>query len=141
MTKSQMNQVLIQSEKISKEYELCENCLGRLFSKKLGVSSNKLLGKKLRKKLRQKSPKCYICKNIFSNLQSHIDKMLEFSSDFQFSTFVTGAILKPSFVDRDDSIRSKFQLKGIDSLKTELTREISKEFQKKTKKKIDFQNP
>ncbi|GFN42326.1 MAG: hypothetical protein YK1312THETA_2780003, partial [Marine Group I thaumarchaeote] len=32
MTKSQMNQVLIQSEKISKEYDLCENCLGRLFS-------------------------------------------------------------------------------------------------------------
>ena len=136
-----MNQVLIQSKKISKEYDLCENCLGRLFSKKLGVSSNKLLGKKLRKKLRQKSTKCYICKNMFSNLQSHIDKMLEFSADFQFSTFVTGAILKPSFVDRDDSIRSKFQLRGIDSLKTELTREISKEFQKKTKKKIDFQNP
>ncbi len=136
-----MNQVLIQSEKILKEYDLCENCLGRLFSKKLDVSSNQFLGKKLRKKLRQKSPKCYICKNMFSYLQSYIDKMLEFSSDFQFSTFVTGAILKPSFVDRDDSIRSKFQLKGIDSLKTELTREISKEFQKKTKKKIDFQNP
>lgn len=136
-----MNQVLIQSEKISKEYELCENCLGRLFSKKLGVSSNKLLGKKLRKKLRHTASKCYICKNMFSNIQLHVDKMLEISSDFQFSTFVTGAILKPSFVDKDDSIRSKFQLRGIDSLKTELTREISKEFQKKTKKKIDFQNP
>ncbi len=136
-----MNQVLIQSGKISKEYDLCENCLGRLFSKKLGVSSNKLLGKKLRKKLRQKSPKCYICKNMFSNLQSYVNKLLEISSDFQFSTFVTGAILRPSFVDRDDSIRSKFQLRGIDSLKTELTREISKEFQKKTKKKVDFQNP
>ena len=63
-----MTQVLIQSEKISKEYDLCENCLGRLFSKKLGVTSNKLLGKKLRKKLKQKSTKCYICKNMFSNI-------------------------------------------------------------------------
>lgn len=136
-----MIQILTQSEKISKEYDLCENCLGRLFSKKLGISSNKLLGKKLRRKLKQKTTKCFICKNMFSNIQSYVDKMLEISSNFQFSTFVTGAILKPSFVDRDDSIRSKFKLRGIDSLKTELTREISKEFQKKTKKKIDFQNP
>ena len=129
MTKPKTNQILIQSEKISKEYFLCKNCFGRLFSKKLG------------KQFQKKSSKCYICKNMFSNLKFYVEKMLEISSNYQFSTFVTGAILKPSFVDRDDLIRSKYRLRGIDSLKTELTREISKEFQKKRKKKIDFQNP
>ncbi|HET6517271.1 MAG TPA: tRNA pseudouridine(54/55) synthase Pus10 [Nitrosopumilaceae archaeon] len=130
MTKSKINQLLIQYEKVSKEYDLCDTCFNRLFSKKFA-------GKKPRKKY----SKCYICKNVFSNLKPCVDKMLEKSSTFQFSTFVTGAILKPSFVDRDDLIRSKYRLKGIDSLKTGLTRTISKEFQKKTKKKIDFQNP
>lgn len=130
MAKSKINQFLIHSEKISKEHDLCANCFKRLFLKKVA-------GKKHRKKY----SKCYICKNVFSNLNQYVEKMLEISSDFQFSTFVTGAILKPSFVDRDDFIRSKYKLKGIDSLKTELTRTISKEFQKKTKKKIDFQNP
>ena len=65
---SNFNQVLIQSEKILKEYDLCENCLGRLFSKKLRVSSNKFLGKKIRKRLGKKTSECHICKNIFSNL-------------------------------------------------------------------------
>lgn len=140
VAKSRINQILIQAETILNEYDLCENCLDRLFSKKLRVSLNKILGKKLNK-LEKKSLKCYICKNMFSNIQTHINKILEISSNFQFSTFVTGAILKPSFIDRDDSIRSKFQLKGIDSLKTEFTREISKKFHKVTKKKIDYQNP
>ena len=67
--------------------------------------------------------------------------MFDLSSDFQFSTFLTGAILRPSFIDRDDSIRSKFRLKGIDSIKTELTRDISKKFAKRTKKKVDYRNP
>lgn len=123
MSKSQLR--LVQSKQISKDYAFCKNCTRRLFSKKI----------------QSKSTKCYICKNMFETLQTHVEKMIEISSNFQFSTFVVGAILKPSFVDRDDSIRSKFRLRGIDSLKTELTREISKEFQKKTKKKIDYQNP
>jgi len=136
---SNFNKILVQSEKILKEYDLCENCLGRLFSKKLRVSSNMLLGKKIKKKLRKKSAKCYICKNLFSNTQLHINKMIEMSSEYQFSTFLTGAILKPSFIDRDDLIRSKFQLRGIDSIKTELTRDINKKFRKKNKEESRFQ--
>lgn len=129
-------QITIQSEKILREYDLCVNCLDRLSSNKHRIRSNKI-GKKIRKK----STKCYICKNMFSNIQEHINKMLEISLGYQFLTFHTGAILRPSYVDRDDSIRSKFQLKGIDSIKTELTRQINKRFEKKTKKKIDYQNP
>ena len=129
MPKSKTNQFLIQTRKISKEYDLCENCFRRLFSKKF------------RKKPAKTISKCFICKNVFSNLTFYVDKMLEISSEHEFSSFVTGAILKPSYVDRDDFLRSKYKLKGVDSLKTELTRTISVKFHKKTKKKIDFQNP
>lgn len=129
MAKSRINQTMIQSKKIFNEYDLCKNCSNRLFSKKFV------------NKIRKKDSKCYICKNMFSNIQAHINKMFEISSNFQFSTFVIGAILKPSYIDRDDSVRSKFKLKGIDSIKTDFTRELSKKFQKITKKKIDYQNP
>ena len=54
------------ANQILKKHELCDNCLGRLFSKKLHLSSNKLLGKKLKKNIT--STKCYICKNLFENL-------------------------------------------------------------------------
>jgi tRNA pseudouridine synthase 10 len=67
--------------------------------------------------------------------------MLESSSNYGFSSFVVGAMIKPSVVDRDDYLRSKYQLRGIDSVKTDITRELSKQFRRKTKKILDFLNP
>ena len=122
---------------ILKKYELCDNCLGRIFSKQLHLSSNKLLGKKLRKNLNS-TQKCYICKNLFDHLNYFLKLMLDNSSNYSFSTFSVGAIIKPSIIDRDDYIRSKYKLKGIDSVKTDVSRELRKSFSKKTKKNIDF---
>ena len=123
-------------EMLSK-FPLCDNCLGRLFSKKLHLSSNKLLGKKLNQNT---TKKCHICKNIFENLNYFLKLMIDASSNYSFETFSIGAMIKPSIVDRDDFIRSQYKLKGIDSIKTDITRELAKSFSRKTKKSIDTQN-
>ena len=128
------------ANKVLKKYPLCDNCLGRLFSKNFKKSSNKLLGKKLKKNFHS-SKKCYICKNLFDDLSSFLEMMKSSSSGYHFSSFVVGAILKPSIVDRDDYIRSKYQLRGIDSIKTDITRELSKQFSKISKKNIEFLDP
>ena len=128
------------ANQIIKKYELCNNCLGRLFSKQLHLSSNKLLGKKLRKNINY-IQKCYICKNLFENLNHFLKLMLDTSSTYSFSSFSVGAMIKPSIVDRDDYIRSKYKLKGIDSVKTDISKEIRKLFSRKTKKTIDFLDP
>ena len=125
---------------ILKKYPLCDNCLGRLFSKQLHLSSNKLLGKKLKKNLNS-TQKCYICRNLFDNLNYFLKMMIDVSSNYSFSSFSVGAILKPSIVDRDDYIRSKYKLKGIDSIKTDVSRELRKSFSKKIKKIIDHLDP
>lgn len=127
------------ANKILKKYPLCDNCLGRLFSKQLHLSSNKLLGKKL--KSNQKLSKCYICKNLFENLNYFLRSMLDASINHSYHTFSVGVMIKPSIVDRDDSIRSQYKLKGIDSIKTDITRELGKSFSRKTKKTLDTQNP
>ena len=128
------------ANRILQKHELCDNCLGRLFSKKLHLSSNKLLGKKLKKHLIFVK-NCYICKNLFENLDHFLKLMLDVSHDYSFSTFSVGAMIKPSIIDRDDYIRSKYQLRGIDSVKTDITKELGKLFHKKTKKNIDFLDP
>ncbi|MFN3653898.1 MAG: tRNA pseudouridine(54/55) synthase Pus10 [Candidatus Nitrosotenuis sp.] len=135
MVKTEFALVLAQSKKILKEYDLCDYCLGRLYAKKLGLASNKQLGRKIRKDIRKKNTKCYICKNVFESLTQYLAKMLEISNDYEFRTFLVGAILKPSILDRDDQIRSQFKLRGIDSVKTNITRELVKQFVKKTRKK------
>lgn len=139
---NKLDDSLLQSKLILNEYPLCDYCLGRLFAKKLGVSSNKLLGKKIKKRLHIKSSKkCFICKEILSNSDAMVSKMVEKSSDYKFSTFVVGLISKPSMNDRDDLIRSKFKLQGIDSIKTAITKELSKKFTKQTRKKADHLCP
>ncbi len=122
---------------ITKEYDLCNFCLGRLLSKKYNSTSYKILGKKLRKNLLlRKSKKCYICKNLFDNLDSYFELLVSKSSNYQFKTFVLGTIIKPSLSERDDLIKSKFQIRGIDSLKTNVTKELSRRFSRKTRSKI-----
>jgi len=128
------------ANQILKKYQLCDNCLGRLFSKQLHLSSNKLLGNKLKKNLNS-TEKCYICKNLFDNLNHFLKFMLDVSSNYSFSSFSVGAMIKPSIIDRDDYIRSKFKLKGIDSIKTDISKELRKSFSRKTKKIIDFLDP
>lgn len=126
---------------ILKKYDLCDNCLGRLFSKQLRLSSNKILGKKIRKTLNSYSKKCYICKNLLSNLKSYVNMMEDSSSGYQYSTILVGAMVKPSIVDRDDLIRSTFKLRGIDGIKTDITKELSNQFTRKNKKIVDFLDP
>jgi tRNA pseudouridine synthase 10 len=86
---SNLKEVSIVANQIIKKHYLCDSCLGRLFSKKLKLSSNRLLGKKLKKNIHT-SKKCYICKNLFENLAPYLDLMLESSSKYGFSSFVVG---------------------------------------------------
>lgn len=126
---------------LMKNYDLCDSCLGRLFSKQLNLSSNKLLGKKLKMHLKQSTKKCFICKDLLDHLSAYLKLMLDASSRYNYSSLVIGAIIKPSIIDRDDYIKSKYKLRGIDSIKTDITKELGKQFAKKTKKIIDFLNP
>ncbi len=126
---------------ILNEHDLCDSCTGRLFSKKLNLKSNRILGKKIKSTLKNNSKKCFVCKGLLDNLKQYLEMMLEKSLDYQYATFVVGAILKPSIIDRDDFLRSKFKLKGIDSVKTDLTKEIAQQFKRKTGKKLDPLDP
>ena len=128
------------ANQILKKYDLCDHCLGRLFSKQLYLSSNKLLGKKLKKNSKS-TQRCYICKNLFDNLNYFLKMMLDSVSSYSYSSFSVGATIKPSIIDRDDVIRSKFKLKGIDGIKTDITKELVKLFSKKTKKTFDYLDP
>ena len=125
---------------ILKKYDLCDHCLGRLFSKQLHLSSNKLLGRKLKQGFIS-TTKCYVCKNLFYNLDHFLKLMLESSSHYIFKTYGVGIVIKPSIVDRDDFLRSKYQLKGIDSVKTDIAKELIKSFTKKTTKIMDPIDP
>ena len=82
-----------------------------------------------------------ICKNLFSTLDHFLKLMIDSSSNYVFKTYGVGIMIKPSIVDRDDFLRSKYKFKGIDSVKTDITKELVKLFSKKTNKIIDPFDP
>jgi tRNA pseudouridine synthase 10 len=137
---SDYSQIISTANLILKQYDLCDQCLGRLFSKQLHLSSNKLLGRKLNKDSVSQS-KCYVCKNLFYNLDHFLKLMFDSSLNYEFKTFGVGIMIKPSIVDRDDLLRSKYNLKGIDSVKADITKELIKLFTKKTHKIMDPFDP
>ncbi|MDE1812561.1 MAG: tRNA pseudouridine(54/55) synthase Pus10 [Thaumarchaeota archaeon] len=142
MKKTKMDLVIEETRQILKEYRLCDYCLGRMFASKLRLVSHKNLGEKIRKITKQSKPKsCYLCKNLMPELDTFLKKILDMSKEYEFSTFLIGAILKPSILDRDDIVRSKFKLRGIAGIKSDVTREMGKQFGKKTRTKVDYQSP
>ncbi len=123
------NRILSQSRSIIKEYDLCDFCLGRFFINLSSFSSARRLGLKIRNSINSKNiSECYICRNLFSSLDYYVKMMHDVASGIEFSTFVVGATLKQSVTERDDKIRSEFHLRGTDSIKTEITRELGKRF-------------
>ena len=121
------------------EHNMCNYCLGRLFAKRLHLSSNKLLGKRLQRS--DSAGSCYICKDLFSCINDFLGLMLAASAGYQYASFSVGTMIKPSIVDRDDYIRSHYKLKGVDGIKTDVAKELAKTFSKKTKKSVDHIDP
>jgi tRNA pseudouridine synthase 10 len=128
--------------KILKNYDLCEYCAGRITSKFLGKYQSKFLGKKYLKKFdRIPSNKCYICKNLFDTLEPILSNIYEKSHDIDFKTFHIGITLKPSFLERDDYIKSKFKIKGLENIKFSVAKELTKKISRKTKSKRSLIDP
>ena len=134
--------IITKSKPILKQYDLCDYCLGRFFIKKTSFTSVKKLGKEIRNLINTKDEvQCYICKNIFSFSDFYVKIMLDASDKYQFSTILVGTILKQSITERDDKIRSDFSLRGVDSIKTLVTRELEKKFTKSTHSTVDHLSP
>ena len=128
--------------KILKNYDLCEYCTGRLISKIVGKPPSKFLGKKYLKKLGKSDHKtCYICKNIFDSLELVLSNIFEKSSHFDFKTFHLGITLKPSFLERDDYLKSKFKIKGIENIKFGIAKELAKKISRRTNSKRITDDP
>lgn len=128
--------------KILKNYDLCEYCTGRIISKIVGKTTSKFLGKKFLKKFgKSDHKKCYICKNIFDSFEPVLTNIFEKSTCFDFKTFHLGITLKPSFLERDDYLKSKFKIKGIENIKFDIAKELAKKISRRTNSKRITDDP
>jgi len=60
---------------------------------------------------------------------------------FDFKTFNLGLTLKNSYLERDDYLKSKFKIKGIENIKFSISNELAKKISKKTKSRKSTEEP
>lgn len=108
-----------------KEYQLCRICLVR----QAGVSGRKTVDK------------CYICRGLFGRLDEITKKALASMKQYQFSTFLVGATLPTQLYEREDALRARLKIRGRESIKNQLTRELGVRLSKTTGKKVDYAKP
>lgn len=108
-----------------KEYQLCKRCLSR----QAGVSRRKAV------------EKCYICRGLFERLDEIAKKALASANQYQFSTFLVGATLPTGVYEREDALRARLKIRGRESVKNQLTRELGIRLSRMTGKKVDYSRP
>ena len=136
-----LNTAVEKSKGMLAEFDLCDSCLGRMHAGGLEKSSSLRLGAMIRRRLKAKAGRCYICKGLLDNLAVYVEQMEAIARDIDHDTFVVGTRLRPSVVDRDDLIRSRFQTRGAVGIKSEVTRCMTRMLKRRTKKRVDHQNP
>ena len=130
------------------EYALCDACLGRMYARRLRLRSPERLGRRLRGTAPARgggrsgrrgraaaaagggatpaaSAKCYICRGLLASLGPYAERMAARAAAYEFSAAMVGVTPRPSMVERDDEVRSRFGLAGAPPLRAALSAALS----------------
>ena len=131
------------------EWELCNHCLGRNFSKIVEGEDNKHRGEYVRQILNKENnnalnaDSCHICSNLFNEVENGIiEKIVEKidNDHIEFSTFLVGCRVLPEVLNREEEIHKTLEL-DVENIKKEINREIGKKLESRFDKEVDFDNP
>jgi tRNA pseudouridine synthase 10 len=110
-------------ETLLKQYRLCKRCIERHIS--TGKSSRP----------------CYICRGLMDNLGAIANSILAAVKGFEFDTFLIGATLSTQLYEREDTMRARLKIRGRESIKHYLTRELGMRLSRLTQKQVEYGKP
>jgi tRNA pseudouridine synthase 10 len=85
---------------------------------------------------------CYICNNLFADLEPIANTIHAHSQRYEFTTFLVGCNTPPSITEKEEFLRSKFSLQFGETLKSEFNREMGKlVLMKLENKQVEFNKP
>ena len=115
------------SDVLSK-YNLCNCCLIRQFPNVIKSYKNKNIQYQ---KYNKKGKTCTICTNLMTTLDKFANDIIKKIRTYEFNDFLIGAIIPTKIMEKEDEFRAKYKLKGGESIKKQITRELNKKIAKK----------
>lgn len=75
------------------------------------------------------------------DLDPVVEKIKSAVRGYEFDTFLIGATLPTQIYEREDALRARLKIRGKESAKNQLTRELGMHFAKLAKKKVEYMRP
>ena len=127
--------------------KICPRCLGRNFSHDIEAPDNLVRGEYIQNNLNQEScadgTPCYICGNIFQNINNELIEYISqeiTDSNIEFDTFLIGSRVDKDIIEREKEIQEKIGV-DVENIKKEINREIGKALSVRIDKEVDFETP
>jgi tRNA pseudouridine synthase 10 len=151
--------IIDMTRKILDEGVICDHCLGRQFAKLFTGLSNDQRGAALKlvssmhaqaekdeelKGLLTRSSgeiKCWVCNNLFQDIDAWVKKSIEALSDNEYSNFLVGTKVTGLLAENEEILWAQSGTTFAEPLKTELNREVGKRIEKITGKRANLKKP
>jgi tRNA pseudouridine synthase 10 len=75
------------------------------------------------------------------SLDSIAEKIMDAVRGYEFRTFLIGATLPTQIYEREDSMRARLKIRGRESVKNQLTRELGMRLIRLARKKVEYMKP
>ena len=85
--------------------------------------------------------KCWVCNNLFLNIESWVTKSIEALSDYEYINFLVGTKVTGLLAENEEILWAESGTTFAEPLKTELNREVGKRIEKLTSKKANLKKP
>ncbi|MFX1442296.1 MAG: tRNA pseudouridine(54/55) synthase Pus10 [Promethearchaeota archaeon] len=85
--------------------------------------------------------KCYLCHDIFLNLQKYVDTAINLTKNYEYNTFLCGTRLNSKIINYEDKFKAEFNLLESESFKNHFNREIGKLLSSVLNKPPEFEYP
>jgi len=84
---------------------------------------------------------CYLCNNIFLDIETYGKEGVAFLTEIEFNNFLIGSTPESHIINREDRFKSEFRLIEAESFKSHFNRVVGKLLTYKLNKPPEFNNP
>lgn len=127
---------------------ICNHCLGRIFSKEIEGPGNLIRGERLKEGLENldekysKEDKCWICNDLFDEMDRMVQQAQNIieKEGIHFSNFLVGCRVDSEVLEREEKIHQSLGA-TVENIKKEINREFGKTIATLLSKEVEFDNP
>ncbi|MFO8109954.1 MAG: tRNA pseudouridine(54/55) synthase Pus10 [Thermoplasmata archaeon] len=144
---------ILSKAKEAMDEDLCDHCLGRLFAQlghgltndergcTLRIAYAMLDGERKRTPVPEETKDCSLCDNLFEELITLSEYILEEVENFEFDTFLVGSRVDPEIEEREERLWAKLDIVNSEPIKSEVNREIGKLVDAELEAEVDLKKP